>query len=79
MNPRGCIKNVKIKEKGLEKSYIINSIVWYYLNTNLDWSYDEKYQEMSIFDQISLLNDPMNHLWPPSGWTEILKIDEKGW
>ena len=71
---------MKIKEKGLEKSYIINSIVWYYLNTNLDWSYDEKYQEMSIFDQIILLiNDPMNHLWPPSGWTEILKIDEKGW
>ena len=69
---------MKIKEKGPGKSYLIIKLVNKILNIDLAWSHGQKYQETPIFDQISLINDPMNPPWTPRGRIKNLKIEEEG-
>ena len=74
----GCNTNVKIKEKGLGKSYLIIKLVYKKSNIDLAWSHGQKYQETPISDQISLINDPMSPPCTPRGRIIDLKIKVEG-
>ena len=77
VNHRRWNENLNRDEKDQEGSYQMNPIALYCLNIDLDWSQFLKYREMPTFDQISLINDPMNLPKNSNGRNEKVNMNKK--